>query len=139
MKILKTNWINFIGVLMAVWMYIFISNFTSKDYVMQSFSQSMVAAMILLFVYGILFWIGFIILLILFDLILNVSNKKKLKLKLLIEWMIIASPVIYFAVLYERQRGIYVVAVVTFLITQVIRERMIKRKICNVKQVVNIL
>ena len=127
MKILKTNWINILGVFISVLLYSIIYNLTVDDGVTRNFFQSIFAAILLVLLYGLMFWIGFILLLIALDLILIVPNQSNLKLKLLLQWIIISGPIIYWAIIYERQRNIYIIAVIGFLITQLIREKLITK------------
>lgn len=127
MKILKTNWINILGVFISVLLYSIIYNLTVDDGVTRNFFQSIFAAILLVLLYGLMFWIGFILLLIVLDLILIVPNQSNLKLKLLLQWIIISGPIIYWAIIYERQRNIYIIAVISFLITQLIREKLITK------------
>ena len=125
MKIFLTNRINILGVLLSILIYSIIYNFTVDDGVSRNFFQSVFAAILLVFLYGFMFWIGFIIALVILDAILIIPNQKNLKIKLLIEWAIISAPFIYWAIIYERQRVIYLVAVFAFFITQLLRERLI--------------
>ncbi|AZB32157.1 hypothetical protein [Chryseobacterium balustinum] len=127
MKILKTNWINILGVFICVLLYSIIYNFFIDDSITRTFLQSIFGAVFFLLLYGVLFWIGFILALIIFDLIIIIPNQSNLKLKLLLEWAIICLPFIYWAIIYERQRNIFIVAVVAFLITQLLRERLINK------------
>jgi hypothetical protein len=78
-----------------------------------------------------MFWICFIIALVVLDLFLIVFNQTNLKLKLLVEWFIISSPFIYWAIIYERQRWIYIIAIIAFFITQLLREKLIVKAPIN--------
>jgi len=127
MKILKTNWINILGVFISVLFYSIIYNLTVDDGVTRNFFQSIFAAIFLVLLYGLMFWAGYILALIVLDLIMVVPNQNNLKVKLLVEWAIISAPFIYWAIIYERQRNIYIVAVIVFLITQLIREKLITK------------
>lgn len=127
MKVLLTNKINLIGVFIAVLIYRIIYNCIIDDGVTRDFFQAIIAALIFIALYGIIFWFGFLIIISILDLILIVPNQKRLKLKLFIEWIIVSSPLLYFAVIYERQRGLYFVAVISFFITQFLREKLIKK------------
>lgn len=127
MKILLTNRLNIIGVFITVFLYTLIYNCVIDDGVTRNLFQSIIAAFLFLFLYGIIFLIAFLIALIFLDLILIIPNQKNLKIKLLLEWFIVSIPFVYLATIYERQRVIYLVAVVTFFITQLLREKLIKR------------
>ncbi|MDQ1859356.1 MULTISPECIES: hypothetical protein [unclassified Chryseobacterium] len=127
MKILRTNWINILGVFIFLLTYSIIFNFTVDDGVTRNFFQSIFAAIFLILLYGIMFWAGFILALIILDLILIVPNQDKLTLKLLFEWAIISIPFIYWAIMYEKQRNIFIVAIIALLITQLLRKKLITK------------
>ena len=74
--------------------------------------------------YGILFWALLILLLVLLDLIFFVRDQTNLTVKLLIEWLIISSPFIYWAVKYRE--WIFIAGIVALLITQFIRQKRIR-------------
>lgn len=127
MKILLTNRINLLGVFIAVLIYSIIYNLIIDDGVTRSFFQAIIASLIFIILYGIVFWIGFLIIIIFLDLILIVPNLKRLKIKLFLEWVIISIPLIYMALTYERQRGLYFVALTAFFITQFLRQKLLKK------------
>lgn len=124
MKILKTNWINVLSVFVAVFIYAIILNIVEVD-VSRNFLQSILAALILTCLYGVMFWGLFAILLLVVDLVLIARNRKNLKIKLLLEWLIISSPFIYWTVRYNE--WIFLVAIIAFLISQLIREKLINK------------
>jgi hypothetical protein len=123
MKIIKTNWINLLGVFIAVFLYAIFLNLTDTN-VSRNLFQSILPALMLVCLYGILFWALFIILLVVFDLLFIVKDQRNLTVKLLIEWLIISSPFIYWAARYRE--WIFVAAIMALLITQFIRKRRIK-------------
>jgi hypothetical protein len=122
MKIIKTNWINLIGVFIAVFIYAIALNLNDTN-VSRNLFQSILPALMLVCLYGILFWALFIILLVVLDLLI-IKNQTNLTVKLLIEWFIISSPFIYWAVRYKE--GIFIAAIIAFLITQFIRQMRIR-------------
>jgi hypothetical protein len=125
MKILKTNWINLIGVFIAIFLYALILNLNDTTVVRNLF-QSILSALMLVCLYGFIFWILFILLLILFDLLLIVKKQLSyLKIKLFIEWIIISAPFIYW--IFKFKEIEFLVGVIVFLITQFIREKLIKK------------
>ena len=67
----------------------------------------------------------FLVSLIVLDLLIILRNRNHLKEKLLIEWLIISSPFIYWTIKYNE--WIFAVAIVAFLLSQLIRERLIKQ------------
>jgi hypothetical protein len=123
MKIIKTNWINLLGVFTAVFVYAIFLNLTDIN-VSRNLFQSILPALMLVCLYGILFWVLLILLLVLFDLIFFVRDQTNLTVKLLVEWLIISSPFIYWAVKYRE--WIFIAGIVAFLITQFIRQKRIR-------------
>ena len=70
-----------------------------------------------------MFWGLFIISLIVADLLLIVWSQKLLKQKLLLEWLLVSSPFIYWVIKY--QEWISLIGMITFFITQLLREKLI--------------
>ncbi|REC41514.1 hypothetical protein [Chryseobacterium pennipullorum] len=126
MKLLYTNWINIVGVFIVSFLFTTISDSLDPN-VSRDFFQTIIASLIGILLYGMLFWICFIIALIILDLFLIVFNQKHLKIKLFLEWILISSPFIYWALKYPEQRALYIVAVVTFFITQLLRRGLINK------------
>jgi hypothetical protein len=122
MKVIKTNWINIAGVFVIVFLYAVVLNLTDVN-VSRNLFQAVFAALILVCGYGIMFWGLFVVALIVLDLLLLTRNQNNLKTKLIIEWLIISSPFIYWTVKYHE--WIFVAAIIAFLITQLLRERRI--------------
>ena len=125
-KILKTNWINILGVFTVLFLYTTVYGLIDSN-ISRNIFQAIIASLIGICLYGIMFWMGFILALIILDLILIVPNQDKLTLKLLLEWIIISAPFIYWAITYERQRNIFIVAIIAFLITQLLRKQLITK------------
>lgn len=124
MKILKTNWINIIGVFVAVFLYAIVLNVIDEN-VSRNLFQSIFAALILVFGYGIMFWALLIISLVVLDTLLLLRSQNNLKAKLIIEWLIISSPFIYWTIRY--QEWIFVAAIIALFITQLLREKKIQK------------
>jgi hypothetical protein len=122
MKIILTNWINLLGVFCVAFVYAIVLSLIDTNLSYNIF-QATLAALFLILAYGMMFWALFIILLIILDLILIVSNRKNLKTKLVIEWLLISSPFIYWAVKYHE--WIFVAAIIAFFISQQLRARYI--------------
>jgi hypothetical protein len=118
MKIVLTNWINLIGVFLVTFGFSFITTLTDT-YPSYNIYQAIFAALFLVLGYGMMFWLLFIISLIILDLMLLVTNRNNLKLKLLMEWLVISSPFIYWTI--EYREWIFISAVVAFLIAQQLR------------------
>jgi len=124
MKILKTNWINIVGVLGSVFLYSVISNFTDSN-TSQNIFQAIFSGLILILFYGVTFWVLFIVSLIIFDLLFIVTNQSNLNIKLLLEWLLLSTPFIYWAIKYSE--WIFLVAIISFLFTQLYRRKMIEK------------
>lgn len=128
MKILKTNWINIVGIFTVLFLYTTIYGLIDPN-VSRNVFQAIIASLIGICLYGIILWIGFIVLLSILDLILIVPNQNGLKLKLFAEWIVISTPFVYWAVIYKEQRWLYIVAITAFLTTQLLREKLINKVI----------
>ena len=124
MKIITTNWVNILGVFIVTLFYAVILNYSDNNLTYNIF-QSIVAGLILVCLYWIMFWGMFMISLIVLDMLLIVSDQKKLRTKLLIEWGVISSPFIYWTIKYGE--WIFAVAIITFFMTQLLRERLITK------------
>jgi hypothetical protein len=124
MKVILTNWINILCVFIAVFLYAMVLNMTNAN-VSRNLLQAIFAALILVVGYGMMFWGMFIIVLIIFDLAL-LRSKENLKMKLLIEWLIISCPFIYWTFKYHE--WIFIAAIIAFLIAQLLREKKISEE-----------
>ena len=126
MKIIKTNWINIIGILIAVYLYALMLNLFDADKSL-NFIQVVFSPLILILLYGAIFWALFILLLIIFDLLFIVKNQENLKKKMILETFIIITPYVYWLIVYDE--WIFLVAIVTFFITQIYRRKLIVKNI----------
>ena len=129
MKILASNWINILCVFVATLFYAVILNHSDSNLNYNIF-QSVVAGLILICLYGMMFWGLFIISLIVADLLLIVWSQKFLKQKLLVEWLLVSSPFIYWVIKYQEL--ISLIGIITFFITQLLREKLIVKAINGV-------
>jgi len=130
MKILKTNWINIIGFFTAVFVYSFISSLIIDDGISRNIFQAILASLIGIVLYGVMFWSSFLILLIILDLVLIVPNQKKLKIKLILEWLIISLLLVIWAFIYKEREwiyGLFAISIISFLITQLLRKKLIEK------------
>jgi hypothetical protein len=125
MKILLTNWINISGVFLAAFAFSFVSTLTDANLSYNIF-QCVLAALFSVCGFGMMFWALFIASLVLLDLVLIVPDRNNLKTKLMIEWVIISSPFVYWAVKYHE--WIFAAAIIAFFITQLLREKRIMEK-----------
>ena len=122
MKIIVTNWINILGVFLVTLFYSVILSQFNNDLNYNVF-QSLVAALIVICLYGMMFWGLFVASLIVLDLLLIVKSQNNVRQKLLIEWALISSPFIYWVIRYGE--WIFLIAIITFAITQFLRYRII--------------
>jgi hypothetical protein len=114
MKILLTNWINLLGIFIVTFAFSVVLTLTDPNLSYNIF-QAMLAALFSVLGYGMMFWALFIVSLAILDLILIIPNRKNLKTRLLIEWLIISAPFIYWTVKYHE--WIFVAAVIAFFIS----------------------
>ena len=126
MKIIKTNWINIIGIVIAVYLYALMLNLFDADKSL-NFIQVVFSPLILILLYGAIFWALFILLLIIFDLLFIVKNQENLKKKMILETFIIVTPYVYWLIVYNEL--IFLVAIITFFITQFYRRKLIAKNI----------
>lgn len=121
MVVIRTNWINITGVFIITYLYVI------ADVLIHSgtFIQAVLGGLISICLYGMMFWGLFVVSLIALDLLVIMRNKNHLKGKLLIEWLVISSPFIYWTIKYKE--WIFAVAIVAFLISQLLRERLIRQ------------
>jgi hypothetical protein len=124
MKVIKTIWINLTGVFMAVFIHAILLSLIDAN-VSRNLFQAIFAALYLVCLFGFLPWMLFILLLSGLDLILFGRNQKSPEVKLLLEWLIISSPFIYWIVRYNE--WIFLTGIIAFLITQLIRRKQILR------------
>jgi hypothetical protein len=125
MKIILTNWITLLGVFTGVFAHAVVLTLTMTNLSYNIFI-AIIVALFSVIAYGMMFWALFIVSLVLLDLILIIPNRNNLKIRLVIEWLIISSPFIYWTIKYHE--WIFAVGIVSFLITQLLREKYILKK-----------
>lgn len=120
MKIILTNWVNLLGVFLVTLVFscVLVSTDANLSY---NILQTILAALFSVSGYGMLAWILFIALLVILDLVLIIPNKENIRTKLLLEWLVISFPFIYWAVKYNK--WIFIAATMIFLITQLLRKK----------------
>ena len=123
MKIIFTNWVNLLGVFVAVYLYSFIVTWNYCP----SFNvfQALLSASISVCLYGCLFWGLFVLSLLFLDVLLITGDSKNLKTKLFLEWMVISTPFNYWMIKYNV--WVFFVGIVAFLVTQILRRTLIAR------------
>jgi hypothetical protein len=127
---LSTNWIHLLGFFATTYVSIIAFHFLGlkgfEGGTMNSiFLWSFISVPLLFFTYGLLF-IGYFYLLILtFDIIGFSLIKLKTIQILLLEWVLIIPPFIYWALKYDY--WLWLTLAISFLITQLLRKRKIER------------
>lgn len=123
LKILATNWINITGIFISVLIYSVIYGYINTA---QNILQLILGSSILIFLYGVIFWSGFLITILMLDIVIIILNKKNnLKKMLLVEWLIISIPFFYWAIKYKQ--WVFLVAIIAFFITQLLRAKKIEK------------
>jgi hypothetical protein len=120
-KIYFTNWINVVGIALGTYLFIVISEVFKTG--ITALPQMLLMALFTIVLYGGICFSGFLIGMLLLDLILMNGNIKHLRLKLIVEWVLISAPFIYW--LLEYSEWIFLAAIISFIITQFIREKRI--------------
>lgn len=123
MEIIKTTWINVTGVFAAVFVHAVLKGLIDVNGSTNLF-QATLAALWLVCLYGLLFWILFGLSLVGLDFVLFARNHKNLGVKLLAEWFIISCPFFYWAMRYRE--WIFLTGIIALLITQFIRRMKIQ-------------
>jgi len=120
-KIYFTNWINVLGIIIGTYVFLVVTELFKTG--ISALPQMLIMAMVAIVLYGGIFFTGFLISMLVLDLILMNDNTKYLKLKLIVEWGLISVPFVYW--LLEYSEWIFLVAVIFFFIMQFIREKRI--------------
>lgn len=126
LKIFLTNWINILVIFIAVYATIIISELLkiqSTHDIPDALSTGFLGGLFAIIFYGAVFWIGFVIAMFLLDFVFMNESLQKLDLKLLIEWVVVSSPFIYWFAKYTQ--WVFLVAVIAFFISQSIRRKKI--------------
>jgi len=119
LKIVLTNWINFLVIFLALFVAGFISAVVKDKF---NFNEALFGTTYSMLGYGMIFWIGFFILISLLDILLFSFNRQQqyTTYKLAFEWLLISSPFIYW--FFKYNQWIFLVAIVAFLIGQFLRK-----------------
>ena len=113
-KIFLTNWINVVGIFLAVYIGSIVSEL-SKVQGIKDIAWLLFMALLGIVLYGSIFFIAFILAMFLLDFILMNKNKEHLELKLLIEWVIVSTPAIWLG------NSVFYLAAIVFLFSQLLR------------------
>jgi hypothetical protein len=118
LKIVSTNWINFLVIFIALYLAGFLSALLIDDFLLR---EAFVETLYSLLGYGMVFWISFLVLIGILDIILFSLNRRPqfVIYKLALEWVLISSPFIYWLVKYNQ--WIFLVAIFSFLVGQYLR------------------
>ena len=118
LKIVLTNWVNFLVIFIVLYLVGFLSAHFIDGF---SFSDALVETLFALLGYGIIFWIGFFIVIAILDTLLFSFKKEPVYINnnLYMEWIIISSPFIYWLIKYNQL--FFLVAILAFIIGQYLR------------------
>jgi len=127
-KIVLTNRINLLTIFTITYFVTVVSGIVNDNL---SVGQSLFGSLYSVLGYGIMFWIGFILLITILDVLLFGFDKRVeyVNVKLLLEWVIISSPFVYWLVKYNQ--WVFLAAIIAFLIGQLIRKPMILKTLIN--------
>lgn len=123
-KVVLTNRINLFTIFTATFIASLVFNMVNEKF---TFGEALFGAAYLVLGYGIMFWIGFIVCILVLDVVLFslYTEPKYTTYKLAIEWVLISSPFIYWIIRYNQ--WIFLVAVLAFLVGQYLRRPYIIR------------
>ncbi|WP_076666552.1 hypothetical protein [Pontibacter indicus] len=126
MKILLSNWINVVGIIVTAYLYTFFWTFSKpSDFEGNRLMIWLFGSLFTIFGYGMMSWLLFVFAIVALDMLLIFPNRRKLTEKLLIEWLLIISPFIYWAFKYDY--WLWIMLAASFLLTQLLRKRKIER------------
>lgn len=127
-KILLSNWVNLLVIFIAVYIGGFISAMINDKF---TISETLFGTTYSVILYGMIFWSGFIICILILDVIMFSFYKEKqyTTIKLAIEWLIISTPFIYWMIKYNQ--WIFLIAILSFLIGQYLRRPYIIKMLNN--------
>jgi hypothetical protein len=126
LKIISTNWINMAVIAVATYLWSIINSLFQMNNVSDlpgTLVRGIGGAAILVLFYGAMFFAGFMIIMLFLDIILLRPNTKYLRVKLIIEWVLVSSPVVYWTLIYNE--WIFAIAIAAFGGAQLIREKRI--------------
>jgi hypothetical protein len=123
-KIVLSNWINLLTIFIVVYAVGFLSVIIDYKF---TFIEALFATIYSIVGYGMLFWTGFIVCILILDILLFSLDRKprNITIKLFVEWLIISAPFIYWLIKYEE--WIFIAAILAFLLGQYLRRSYIFR------------
>ena len=121
-KVALTNRVNLLSIFVLTYVVSVISGVVNNNL---SIGQSLFGSLYSVLGYGMMFWIGFILLITVLDVLLFgfVQRTEYVNAKLIFEWVVISSPFVYWLIKYNQ--WVFLAAIVAFLIGQLIRKPMI--------------
>ena len=124
LKIYKTNWINVVSIFSVVYLFGIASELSSQEEeFFTSLGNAVLGGLYAIVYFGFLFWIGLLVLLLVFDSIL-IRNTNGLTWKLVLEWLIVSVPFLYWS--FQFEAWVFVVGSITLFVSQQVRRRMIQ-------------
>jgi hypothetical protein len=118
LKIYKTVWINLLVIFLAVYPFLILSELIGSDESLQdTLMIGFIGSFFTIFGFGLIFWLGFLVVVLILDFVLIRRQESNLTLKLLIEWSVISCPLVYWAFKYDT--WVFLVASLALLISQV--------------------
>jgi hypothetical protein len=119
LKIILTNWINVIAIFFAVFIVGFISAMINDKF---SFNEALFGTTYSVIGYGMIFWLAFFASIIILDTILfSIARQLQyVNYKLIIEWVLISLPFLYW--FFKYSQWIFLIAVLAFVVGQYLRQ-----------------
>lgn len=124
-RVILTNWVHLLGFYICVEIVMVYEVLIKHGHWSSYIGMLLFSAPFLLLTYGLMFIIGFLLVISILDLIFFSLIKQKVLLTLFIEWLLIVPTFIYYSFKYQYWLWIWLSA--TFLITQYIRGRRIEK------------
>lgn len=129
-KLMSTNWIHLLGFYVSSYFYVIFSKLIGIEQPFDNWSTAifynLLGTLFLLFTYGLVIVIGFYLLILFLDLLLFQFKRLRLIEIVLIEWILIIPPFIYWA--FKEEYWLWLVLVASLLTTQLIRRRQLMKK-----------
>jgi len=129
-KIISTNWIHLLGFYITSYLYVVFAKLIGLDSAYDDWSTTifynLLGVLILLLTYGLVIIIAFYFIILLLDSLLFQFKGLRLIHIILIEWVIIIPPFIYWA--FKEEYWLWLALVASLLGTQLIRRRKLLKK-----------
>lgn len=131
LNIIKTNWVHFVGFYITSYISIILFKLLGIDGVNESWMQTIllnfIMVLFLFFTYGLIIILSFFLAITILDLVAFHFTKLKVIEILIIEWLLIISPFIYWAFKYEY--WLWICLSISFLCTQYIRKKWLDKSV----------